>query len=86
MIIISWNIKGFGGSNRKRKRGRMCQEIHKRVIGGTGDILLIQEHRLSTEKITSFGSPLQGDWVTLWGHGYGSEENVGGVCISLRGR
>ena len=45
---------------------------------------MLQEHRLNRGKIAEFGPPLQGNWVTLWGHGYGSEENAGGVCISIK--
>ena len=85
MIIITWNIRGLSGPNYKRKRGRLRQELHRQIIGGTPDMLLLQEHDLSRDRIADFGSPLQGEWITLWGHGYGSEENTGLVCISIRG-
>ena len=61
MIIITWNIRGLSRSNGKCKRGRMRQELHKYVIDGSPDILMLQEHRLRWGKIVEFGPPLQGN-------------------------
>ncbi len=85
MRIVSWNVRGLGGGQWKRKRGRLRQEMQKHVIGQHVDILLLQEHRLSKEKTEKYGSTMYGDWDHFWGHGYGAEENAGGVCIVSKG-
>ena len=41
MILVTWNIKRLNGTYGKRKRGRMRQKLHKSLIGGSLDILLL---------------------------------------------
>ena len=61
MRIASWNIKKLGGSQWKRKRGRLRQEIHKHVMDGEIAFLLLQEHRFCKEKIGKYGHTMYGD-------------------------
>ncbi|KAH7277724.1 hypothetical protein KP509_38G003900, partial [Ceratopteris richardii] len=85
MIVATWNVRGLGGTHWKRKRGRLRQELSKYVIDGQIDFLLLQEHRLSKERIAEYDNLLQGNWEVYWGNGYGQEENGGGICVAIRG-
>jgi exonuclease III len=86
MRIVSWNVRGLGGGQWKRKQGRVRQEMQKHVIGQHVDILLLQEHRLSKEKTKKYGSTMYEDWDHFWGNGYGAQENARGVCIVSNGK
>ena len=66
MRIPTWNIRGLGGGQWKRKRGRLRQEMRKYVTKGQVDFLLLQEHRLSKAKIENYGSTMSGDSVHFW--------------------
>ena len=85
MKILSWNIRGLGGSHWKRKRSRLRQELNKGLIAGQIDFLLIQEHHFNARQIDCCGSLLKGDWQIFWAPGYGSSENQGGICIAVHG-
>ena len=85
MRVASWKVRGLGSTQWKRKRGRLRQELQKHVTEGQIDVLLLQEHRLNTEKTEKYGSTMYGDWEHFWGQGYGIEENAGGVCIAYKG-
>ena len=78
-------LRGLGGSNWKRKRGRLRQEFHSYLLDGQVDVLLIQEHRLSRTIILEYGSIIQGDYQVFWAEGYGQEENAEGVSMFIRG-
>ena len=66
MKLLTWNIQGLGGSKCMLERKNLCQEFKAPRIKGVLDILLLQEHYLSANRILSFGSSLEGDWHTLW--------------------
>ena len=59
-----------------RKRGRLRQEMHRHVIEGQIDCLVLHEHHLSKAKAENYGSTMYGDWDHFWGQGYGTEENT----------
>jgi hypothetical protein len=85
MMIVTLNIRGLGGAHWKHKRGKLKQELSKDVIDGSIDFLFLQEHHLNTQKVSSYGKLLQGNWEVYWGPGYGHEENAGGICLAARG-
>ena len=66
-----------------RYRGRLRQELQRCLVGGSIDILLLQEHHLSESRIRRFGSILSGRWDTFWSAGFGPMGGQGGVCISI---
>ena len=47
MRVVSWNVQGMGGPQFLRCRGRLRQELQSCLVGGTIDILMLQEHHLS---------------------------------------
>ena len=86
MRILSWNIRGLGGSHWKRKRSRLRQELNKGLSAGKIDFLLIEKHHLNESQIDCYGSLLKGDWHIFWAPGYGSFENQGGICVEVHGK
>ena len=64
MRLISWNVQGLGGQLYKRMRGRLRLELQTVLVGGTIDVLMLQEHHLNVYRSALYGSMLQGSWIT----------------------
>ena len=84
MKLITWNIQGLGGSKCMLERKNLCQEFKSPSFRGIPDILLLQEHHLSANRISSIGNPLAGDWHTIWSPAQGEHGRKGGVCTSIK--
>ena len=65
MKLIMWNIQGLSGSKCMLERKNLRQEFKSPSFKGIPDILLLQEHHLSANRILSIGNPLVGDWHTF---------------------
>ena len=61
MGIISWNVQGLDGSCCRRLKNPLRQELQKCLIGGSLDVLMIQEHRLNQRRIGKYGSFFPGN-------------------------
>ena len=70
----------------KRMRGRLRLELQNVLVGGPIDVLLLQEHHLNQRRCASYGSILQGEWLTFWSAGIGTFGSNVGVCISVKAR
>ena len=84
MKLITWNIQGLGGSKCMLERKNLRQEFKSPSFRGIPDILLLQEHHLSANRISSIGNPLAGDWHTIWSPAQGEHGRKGGVCTSIK--
>ena len=84
MKLLTWNIQGLGGSKCMLERKNFRQEFKSPSFKGVPDILLLQEHHLSANKILNIGNPLEGDWHTFWSPAQGEHGRKGGVCTSIR--
>ena len=84
MKLIMWNIQGLGGSKCMMERKNFREELKAPSFKGIPDILLLQEHHLSANRILSIGNPLAGDWHTVWSPAQGENGRKGGVCTSIR--
>ena len=84
MKLLTWNIQGLGGSKCMLERKNFRQEFKSPSFKGAPDILLLQEHHLSANKILNIGNPLEGDWQTFWSPAQGEHGRKGGVCTSIR--
>ena len=58
--LMKWNVQGLGTSRHRRYRGILRQELHKCLLGGQLDVLLIQEHHLCEKHIANYGTFLHG--------------------------
>ena len=85
MRIITWNVRSLGGSHWKRKRGKLRQELNTNLIDGKMDFLLIQEHRLRTEQLHSYGSLLPADWEIFGPMGM-ARQILKAVCVLCLGQ
>mgnify|MGYP000232206777 CR=1 FL=1 len=84
MKLITWNIQGLGGSKWMMERKNFREELKAPSFKGIPDILLLQEHHLSANRILSIGNPLAGDWHTFWSPTQGEHGRKGGVCTSIK--
>ena len=83
---MSLNVQGLGGVLYRRYKYRLHQEINKRIVGGSLDFLLIQEHHLNTFRISLYGSILAENWDMFWSPAIGNTEVRGGVCMAISQR
>ena len=65
MKLLTWNIQGLGGSKCMLERKNFRQEFKSPSFKGAPDILLLQEHHLSANRILNIGNPLVWDWHTF---------------------
>ena len=56
------------------------------LVGGTIDVLMLQEHHLNERRCWSYSSILQGNWITHWSAGIGSYGSTARVCISINAK
>ena len=66
-----------------RYRGRLRQELARCLIGGSIDLLLLQEHHLTERRIRSCGPLLRGHRDVFWSPAFGPSGSQGGVCMSI---
>ena len=84
MKSITWNIQGLGNNKCMLESKNLCQEFKSPSFKGVLDILLLQEHHLSANRILSIGNPLEGDWHTCWFPAQGEHGRKGAICTSIR--
>ena len=84
MKLLACNIQGLGGSKCMLERKNFHQEFKSPSFKGVPDILLLQEHHLSANRILNIGNPLEGIWHTFWSPAQGEHGRKGGVCTSIR--
>ena len=60
--ILSWNVQGLGVQAFPRFKGIIRADLYTPNVGAI-DILFLQEHHLSTDRIQSYGSILLGKWI-----------------------
>ena len=66
MRVVSWNVQGLGGPNFLRYRGRLRQELARCLVGGSLDVVMLQEHHLSASRIRRCGKVLKGHGDAFW--------------------
>ena len=65
MKLVTWNIQVLGGRKGMLERKKLYQEFNSSSFKGVPNILLLQEHHLSVNRILSIDNPLEGDWHTF---------------------
>ena len=80
--IISWNVRGLGGSNCGKVRSVFRRQLKKSLVGRI-DVLLIQEHHLNEQRIRKYGNLLPGKWRQLWVPALGVNRLKAGLCIAI---
>ena len=83
MRFVSWNVQGLGGFQCARYRGRLRQELQRCLLGGSIDVLMVQEHHLSKHRMKRYGYTLRGKYEMFWCAGFGPMGGQGGVCIAI---
>ena len=53
--LLSWNVQDLGGQAFPRFKGLLQVDLDTRNVGAI-DILLLQEHHLSADRLRSYGS------------------------------
>ena len=84
MKLLMWNIQGLGNSKCMLEMKNFRHDFKSPSFKGVPDILLLQEHHLSANRILNIGNPLEGDWQTFWSPTQGEHGRKGGVCTSIR--
>ena len=83
MRLLSWNVQGLGGAHCKKYKGRLWQDLNKCMVGGGLNIMMVQEHHLSDDRIRNYGSILKGKWQLYWSSVIGERQRKAGVCIAV---
>ena len=83
MHLISWNVNGFHSSGtRGLRKTVLTQELQPALVGRM-DMLLLQEHKISTAQTSRCGKVLPGRSHTYWEPSIGEQGRSGGVCTSV---
>ena len=80
--LISWNVRGLGGSHCCKVRSVFRRQLRKSLIGRI-DVLLIQEHHLNEQRIQKYGNLLPGQWKQFWVPAIGDNSLKAGLCIAI---
>ena len=80
--LISWNVRGLGGSHCGKVRSVFRRQLRKSLIGRI-DVLLIQEHHLNEQRIQKYGNLLPGQWKQFWVPAIGDNRLKAGLCIAI---
>ena len=83
MRVVSWNVQGMGGPQFLRCRGRLRQELQSCLVGGSIDILMLQEHHLCESRIRRCGQLMHRQSETFWSAAFGTAGAQGGVCMTI---
>ena len=81
LTLLSWNVQGLGGDKFHKVKGLFNQELSSQYVGKF-DILLIQEHHLSQNRVDKIRKFLKGRWFYDWILPYGPTEMQGGLAIA----
>ena len=80
LTLLSCNVQGLGGDKFHKVKGLFNQELSSQYVGKF-DMLLIQEHHLSQNRVAKIHKFLKGmwfyDWIRLMGH----LERKGGLLL-----
>ena len=60
LSLLSWNVQGLGGQTFPRFKGLLRADLDKANVGDI-DILLLQGHHLSADRLQSYGPSCQAD-------------------------
>ena len=81
--ILSWNVQGLGGQAFPRFKGLIRADLDTPNVGAI-DILFLQEHHLSADRIRSYGSILLGRWLHFWVPAIGPNSRQAGLCMAIK--
>ena len=57
--------------------------MQKHLLGGTIDILMLQDHHLFARWIGRYGTILTRGWDMFWVAAIGPHETRGGICMAI---
>ena len=80
LTLLSWNVQGLGGDKFHKVKGLFNQELSSQYVGKF-DILFIQEHHLSQNRVAKIRKFLKGRWFYDWIPAYGPSRTQGGFAI-----
>mgnify|MGYP000556571032 FL=1 len=81
LTLLSWNVQGLGGDKFHKVKGLFNQELSSQYVGKF-DILLIQEHHLSQNRVAKIRKFLKGRWFYDWILANGPTRMQGGLAIA----
>ena len=81
--LLSWNVQGLGGQAFPRFKGLIRANLNTPNVGAI-DILFLQEHHFSTDRIRSYGSIVSGRWIHFWVPAIGPNSRQAGLCMAIK--
>ena len=76
-------MQGLGESQFAKYQGHLRQELQRRLVGGTIDIMMLQEHHLTENCIRRCGPLWARHSEVFWSASFGPFGVQGGLCMSI---
>ena len=81
--LVSWNVNGFHAFGTRGPRKLILRQELQPAMVGRLDMLLLQEHKLSSAHASRCRKILPGRSHTFWEPLIGEQARSGGVCTSV---